>query len=317
MGSQIKIPVLDFTEKNLKPGSDSWVLACEKIRYGLEEYGCFEMVYDNDDKVPLQLYNSIFSAAQDLFDLPIETKKKKVSDRPGCGYIGQIPIIPLYESMEVDNPTTFQNVEYFTNTMWPQGNEIFRESVLSFSKPVVELYEMATRMVFDSFGIGRYHRSHMESTSYGLRFFKFRTRQTNDTEVGVPIHTDKTFITLLKQNQVDGLQIRTKDNHDHYVDVKPNFSSIMFIAGDALMAWSNGKIRACEHRVMVKEEEKAARYSIGLFSFVNGVMHIPEELVDDEWPLQYKPFDHFHFLRFYFMEGGTASACPIKDYCAV
>lgn len=98
---------------------------------------------------------------------------------------------------------------------------------------MTELYDMATRIVFDSYGIERLHNSHMESTSYGLRLFKFRTRQTNDTEVGVPTHTDKTFITILKQNQVDGLQIRTKD--DHYIDVKPNFSSFMFITGDALM----------------------------------------------------------------------------------
>ncbi|PON89432.1 Oxoglutarate/iron-dependent dioxygenase [Trema orientale] len=314
MGSkteQIKIPIIDFTDENLKPGSDSWVLACNQIRHALEEYGCFEAVYD---KVPLELYKSIFSAAEELFDLPIQTKQQKISDRPGCGYVGQIPIIPLYESMEVDNPTTFQSVEHFTNTMWPNGNDSFREGVHSFSKPVVELYDLATRMVFDSFGIGRLHNSNMESTSYGLRLFKFRTRQTNDTEVGVPTHTDKTFITILKQNQVDGLQIRTKD--DQYIDVKPSFSSFMFIAGDALMAWTNGKIRACEHRVIAKEG-KPARYSIGLFSFVNGVMHAPEELVNDEWPLQYKPFDHFNFLRFYFMEGGTEFACPIKSYCGV
>ena len=120
---QIKIPVIDFTEKNLKPGSDSWILACEQIRHGLKEYGCFEAVYD---KVPLQIYNSIFSTAKELFDLPTEAKKQKISDRPGCSYVGQIPIIPLYESMEVDNPTSFENVEHFTNIMWPAGNDSFR-----------------------------------------------------------------------------------------------------------------------------------------------------------------------------------------------
>lgn len=128
MGSQTeqeKIPVIDFTEKNLNPGSDSWVLDCKQVRYGLEEYGCFEAVYD---KVPLELYHSIFSTAEELFDLPIETKMQKISDRPGCGYVGQIPIIPLYESMEVDNPTTLENVEHFTNTMWPAGNDSFRYS---------------------------------------------------------------------------------------------------------------------------------------------------------------------------------------------
>ena len=68
---------------------------------------------------------------------------------------------------------------------------------------------------------------------------------------------------------------------------------------------------------MIAEECKPSRYSIGLFSFVNGMIHVPEELIDDEYPLQYKPFDHFKFLHFYFMEGGAESACPIKAFCGV
>lgn len=125
MGSQTdeRIPVIDFTEKNLKPGSDLWDLACKQIRHGLEEYGCFEAVYD---KVPTELHNSIFSAAKELFDLPIETKEQKTSDRPGANYVGQDPFVPLYESLGLDNPTSFEATESFTRIMWPAGNDTFR-----------------------------------------------------------------------------------------------------------------------------------------------------------------------------------------------
>lgn len=125
MGSQTdeRIPVIDFTEKNLKPGSDLWDLACKQIRRGLEEYGCFEAVYD---KVPTELHNSIFSAAKELFDLPIETKKQKTNDRPGTNYLGQDPFVPLYESLGLDNPTSFEATESFTRIMWPAGNDTFR-----------------------------------------------------------------------------------------------------------------------------------------------------------------------------------------------
>lgn len=125
MESQLehKIPVIDFTKKNLKPGSDSWVLACKQVRYGLEEYGCFKAVYD---KVEPQLHNSIFTAAEELFALPIETKRQKTSDRPWSNYVGQNPLIPLYESAGLDNPTIYEASESFTRTMWPQGNDIFR-----------------------------------------------------------------------------------------------------------------------------------------------------------------------------------------------
>lgn len=55
----------------------------------------------------------------------------------------------------------------------------------------------------------------------------------------------------------------------------------------------------------------------GFFSFINGMLHIPEGLVDEEHPPRYKPFDHFEFLRFDRTEEGQKSKCSIKDYCGV
>ena len=38
---------------------------------------------------------------------------------------------------------------------------------------------------------------------------------------------------------------------------------------------------------------------MGLFTFLDGVVQTAEELVDDEHPLQYKPFEHLKLLDFY------------------
>ena len=124
MGSQTvhKIPVIHFSE-NMKPGSDSWISAREQVQYGLEEYGCFEMVYE---KFPLQLRNSIFDAFKDLFALPKETKMRKATDRVGAvGYADEPPSAPLCESIGIDAPNTLQGAQLFTSTMWPQGNDTF------------------------------------------------------------------------------------------------------------------------------------------------------------------------------------------------
>ncbi|GLT71731.1 hypothetical protein SLA2020_437290 [Shorea laevis] len=43
----LKLPVLDFTKENLKPGTESWLLACKNVRKALEDYGCFIVEYDN------------------------------------------------------------------------------------------------------------------------------------------------------------------------------------------------------------------------------------------------------------------------------
>lgn len=60
------------------------------------------------------------------------------------------------------------------------------------------------------------------------------------------------------------------------------------------------------------------RYSLGLFSFIKDfTIQVADELVDDEHPLQFKPFDHYKYIHFYYTEEGKRSKCPIKDYCGV
>ena len=61
-------------------------------------------------------------------------------------------------------------------------------------------------------------------------------------------------------------------------------------------------------------KENKTRYSIGLFAFINGVIDVPEELVDEENPLRYKPIDHFGWLRF---QEQRRAPYPIQTYSAI
>ncbi|KAL6137685.1 hypothetical protein ACLB2K_062974 [Fragaria x ananassa] len=304
-----KVPIVDLSKENLKPGTDSWLLAGKEIKYALEEYGCFEAIYN---KVPLELHNSTFSVLQDLFDLPLETKMQSTSDRPYHSYFGQYSFLPLYESLGVDKPTTIEGVQRFISIMWPEGNDKFCESAHSYSKLVAELDEMVTKMVFENYGVERLYESHMASTTYLLRCFYYREPQLDETDMGLHPHTDKTFISILHQDEINGLQIKSKEGQ--WIDVEPSPSSFLVMAGDAFMAWSNDRVRSCEHQVIMKE--KKTRYSMGLFAF-NGVLQVPAELVDEKHPLLYKPFDHIGFLLFNKTPEGMKSKCPIKDYSGV
>lgn len=125
------VPVVDLSRsEKLKPGTESWVLACNQVRHAFEEFGCVEVVWH---EIPTQLHNSIFDVVDDLFDLPLETKKQSTSDRPFHSYFGQYSFIPLYESLGIDNPTTLEGAQHFTNIMWPQGNNHFRYTVHLFN----------------------------------------------------------------------------------------------------------------------------------------------------------------------------------------
>lgn len=124
MGSAgaLKLPVLDFTKETLKPGTSCWLKACTDVRQALEEYGCFTVEYK---KLSPELRNKVFDSMKELFDLPTETKMKNKYQKPMNGYVGQIPKIPLHESLGIDNATSLQATLDFTNLMWPNGNHHF------------------------------------------------------------------------------------------------------------------------------------------------------------------------------------------------
>ena len=49
-----------------------------------------------------------------------------MSKKPYHGYVGQYPMVPLFESMGIDDANVYENVESMTNIMWPHGNPSFR-----------------------------------------------------------------------------------------------------------------------------------------------------------------------------------------------
>ncbi|KAF8400725.1 hypothetical protein HHK36_014025 [Tetracentron sinense] len=313
MGSvtPLRLPTIDFSKENLKPGTIFWDSVRKDVRRALEEFGCFEAVFD---EVSIELHNAFFHELEELFDLPLETKLQNTnSDLPGYGYIGQLPFQPLYEGMGIDDAPIREGTQSFTNLMWPDGNFRFCESVHSFSKRVSKLDQMVKRMVFESLGIQKYYDPLIESTNYLVRVMKYRVPKANETKLAVPRHTDKSLLSILHQNHVNGLEVQTWDGE--WISVAPSASSFVVMTGEAVLAWSNGRLHCPKHRVTMSVKE--TRYSTGLFSFSKEIVQTPEELVDEEHPLLYKPFDHMGFLRFSGTDEGKKAESVLKAYCGV
>ncbi|KAK9066269.1 hypothetical protein SSX86_013590 [Deinandra increscens subsp. villosa] len=314
MGSvhQPNLPVIEFSVKESNSTtSSSWVTKGVEVTRALEEYGCFIATYDG---VSQELHDAVFLASQQLFDLPTEVKVLNTSDTPAHGYVGQIPLIPLYEGLGIENATTTLGVERFTKLMWPSGKHSFSENVLKYTKVVAELDQMVMRMVAKSYGIEKHYDSLLASTTYLLKLIKYRSPEVSDRNLGIVPHTDKTFMSILHQNEVKGLEIKTKDGE--WIEVCPSPTSFIVMAGDACMAWTNGKIEPSSHRVMMQGD--ADRYSLGLFTFIRDLkIETPQELVDEDHPLQYKALDHYKYLHYHASDEGMRSKFPLKSYCGV
>ncbi|KAI4324723.1 hypothetical protein MLD38_030182 [Melastoma candidum] len=310
--SQNKLPVIDFSEVAEKPGSPEWNRVKDQVKEALVEYGCFEATFDG---VPMDSRMSLLGSLEELFKLPLETKKRNFSKKPYHGYVGQHPLIPLYESMGFDDADIYDQVDNLSRTFWPEGHPVFSKTIQSFSERLSALDKIIRRMILESLVLEKYLEEHMDSTNYLLRVMKYEGPNTSDTKLGLVSHTDKNIVSILYQNEVEGLEVKTKDGD--WIPFKPTPESFVVMTGDSLHAWTNGRLHSPQHRVVMSGND--ARYSVGLFSIPKAgyIIKAPNEMVDNDHPLLFKPFDLIEFLGFCYTEAGKRSESPLKAYCGI
>ncbi|KAG8388308.1 hypothetical protein BUALT_Bualt02G0112000 [Buddleja alternifolia] len=233
-----KLPIIEFTEKNLIPGTSSWKSTSDSIRWALESYGC--LVVDYDKARLEQGYQPVFGLLEELFGLPMETKMKYTSQFKGFGYDGNHPAMPLYESFGIEDGATLESVERFAKLMWPLGHDKFCETMQSNSKVSLELIHMVMKMVLSSYGLEKYSNSLIESSFYMKRLIRYKSQGENETSIGILPHRDKSFMSIISTNEVKGLQIETPQGE--WIEFEPSPSKFILIVGEAFMVRSSNSI---------------------------------------------------------------------------
>lgn len=310
MGSQalLELPKINFSNIHKHDrGTLLWDSTKTQVLSALQEYGCFEASFN---RVSSDLRKSMFASLQQLFDLPLETKVRNVPDKIFNGYIGQAKVIPIYESLGIEDP------EIFANLMWPpHGNPEFSNSIGAYSETLREVDEMVRTMVIESLNLEKYMEEHMDLTSYLIRVMKYRAPEKDESNVGLLSHADKNMLTILHQNEVEGLQVQKKDGE--WIKVKLSSNSFVVMVGETFRVWTNGRLHAATHKVVMSGDK--SRFSVGFFSVPKWekILQAPEEMVDEEHPLLFKPFKYGEFMKFFSLEENVNDKFGLEKYCGV
>jgi len=96
-----------------------------------------------------------------------------------------------------------------------------------------ELNFLVMKMIYESFGIEKLYDSFLEEITSILKVMKYKV-PPSDTEsaIGLVAHTDKNAITILCQNEVQGLEVQTKNGDWAQVMVPEN--AFTAIVGDTV-----------------------------------------------------------------------------------
>ncbi|MBA0752627.1 hypothetical protein Gogos_001440 [Gossypium gossypioides] len=162
-----------------------------------------------------------------------------------------------------------------------------------------ELNKLIWLMLTDSYGL-REDSLKMNYTTL-VRMMKYLAPPPGEYERGLFAHTDKPVSTLICEDKISGLEIEVNDGQwIKLTNLSP--SSFVFIVGDPLKAWSNGRLKSVNHRVMMSGDKD--RYSIAAFVIPNEgtIIKAPKELIDDQHPQLFKEFDFMDFFLYAFSD---------------
>ncbi|KAJ0960417.1 hypothetical protein J5N97_001779 [Dioscorea zingiberensis] len=127
-------------------------------------------------------------------------------------------------------------------------------------------------------------------------------------------HRDINTMNFIRQQEGQGLEIQTGDGK--WLLASPN--SFNVIVGESLQAWSNGRVKAPPHRVKMLNNEKRHSIQFGSYFKDECIIQAPGELVDQDHPQLYKPFNYANYAKFLFSDGGWAeNTDTLKAYCGL
>ncbi|RZC64499.1 hypothetical protein C5167_008173 [Papaver somniferum] len=238
------IPVIDMSNPYAK---HNIVKACE-------EYGFFKVI---NHGIPMELMSALESEAVKFFSLPQFEKDKAVPASP-FGYgnkkvgpngdVGWIEYLLL--STKLDSASSSQ----LFNSL--RGNpDFFRSLVKSYIGSVKNLATEVLRLLADGLMMqernvfSRLLEDEESDSIFRLNHYPPCPPPPNHRNtVGFGEHTDPQVISVLRSNNITGLQIA--DKNGSWIPVPPDQNSFFINVGDSLQVMSNGRFKSVKHRVI-------------------------------------------------------------------
>lgn len=269
-----ELPVIDI--KELVSGQSSKRDVAASIREACTLHGFF---YIRGHGVDEKLQKELEVMSANFFALPLEQKMKIRMELGGRAWRGFFPIgseltsgkpdlkegIYFGEELGQGDIRVAQKLLLHGANLFPKEIVGFREVVLEYMAQLKQLGHHLMRGISLSLGLEENYlnKFYMSDPLILFRIFHYPASGSNtgmDASWGVGEHTDYGVLTILKQDEVGGLQIKTKNGWISAPFIKETFVCNI---GDMLERLTRGLYKSTPHRVLNTSGKD--RYSYPLF----------------------------------------------------
>ncbi|KAK4372413.1 hypothetical protein RND71_007797 [Anisodus tanguticus] len=268
------VPTIDLSEDKSKV-SEMIVKACE-------EYGFFKVV---NHSVPKKVIARMEREAVDFFSRPILQKQRAGPAAPfgyGCkniGFNGDKGDLE-YILLEANSTSLSQRAKTISNDP-STFSSVTNDYVSAVRKLVCDILELVaeglwmedkfifSKLISDTqndscFRVNHYppnnhhheevFNNHWDPEEERLHISPFIPTVGSKSRVGFGEHTDPQILTILRSNDVSGLQICSHDGF--WIPVPPDPNEFFVLVGDSFQALMNGRFTSVRHRVLAMNSWK-------------------------------------------------------------
>lgn len=321
------IPVLDLAPY-LAGAPGALEALAGSLRHAFENIGFY---FIKGHGVPATLTDAAFAAAARFHALPLDAKMKLERNLHNVGYLPMKKITKpvdasnrpnLNEAFFVkrdlppDHPDVLAGKRFRGTNLWPANLPGFRETVVTYcdalealALKLLPIYARALDLPADDFA-GPF----APEPQYTLRMTHYPPQDADADGFGIAPHTDTSFLTILAQNRIPGLSIRTPSGK--WIDAPAWDDHFLVNGGDMLRRWTNERFLATPHRAI--NRSGGARYAIPFF-FDCAADHVMTCLPTCQGPgnpPKYPPFTYTEYMISYQQRNQNqgADGSRLQDY---
>lgn len=294
-----EVPLIDCAPLSGKNASAIDAVARE-VDAACREVGFFTVV---NHPVPPQLIRKIFSESKRFFELPLD-EKMRLHMRNSTNFRGYLPMdqdgdarstrgkavdgfqahlatdklrarkpnkneaFQVAAELGPDDPYVAAGKPLYGANQWPGNLPGFQESVLEYYATMERFSALLASVFARALDLDKdYFRPFYTKPLIQLRLLHYLPQEEQAALEGGDsrAHCDTGGFTMLQQDDVGGLEIKTKSGE--WIVVPPVENSFIVNIGDSMKMWTNHRFASTLHRVV--NHYGRERFSVGVFANPN------------------------------------------------
>ncbi|XP_061337718.1 probable 2-oxoglutarate-dependent dioxygenase SLC1 [Gastrolobium bilobum] len=294
----LELPIIDFSDL-LGPSRPQ---ALQSLANACERYGFFQLV---NHGISDEIIKSMMDVSGRFFDLPFEERAKYMTTDMKA-------VVRYGTSFSQTKDTVFCWRDFLKLLChplphflphWPSSPVDFRQVAATYAEETKNLFLRLMEAIIESLGITEANEAEgkdnimkdLEDGSQMMVANFYPPCPEPDLTLGLPPHSDYGLLTLLLQDEVEGLQIQFQGK---WFIVHPINNAFVVNVGDHLEIYSNGKYKSVLHRVVVNAvKSRTSVASLHSLPF-NCTVRPSPKLINEANPKRYADTDFDTFLAY-------------------